>query len=505
MKVALKLIAGPEAGKIFQFNEPDTFLVGRTKKAHLQFDLKADRLISRTHFLLVIRPPRCIITDLGSKNGTYLNGETVKQTEVNDGDEIRVGKTRIKVEIDWDWQEKQLSGAEPAVDDVEEQQPPIEPAAVEVAPPVCESEVEEKKEQLAETGTAETPYRFNCMMCGQDLTDSADSDGLALALSNSFYLCDSCTVKSKRPSSIPEHICGYKIISEIGKGGMGLVYKAVQEETRRICAVKMILPEMIRSEYASKVFEREIEIQSKVLHPNLVRVLDQGRHNNVPFFVTEFLPGGDVKNLVVWECQGPVEPSLACNISIQILAGLQALHDNGFIHRDLKPSNCLLDRKHDEDGLVVKIADYGLAKSFEDAGNSIFEYTKEGIAAGSYVFIPPEQITNYKFVKPPVDVYAVGASLYYMLTAKYSVDFPNQSAQDEQAPSAGKSRHPLQIVLEDPPVPILERKPDIPESLASVVDKAVTKEVELRFQSAREFRKELESVAVKEGWLQLSA
>ena len=133
--------------------------------------------------------------------------------------------------------------------------------------------------------------------------------------------------------------------------------------------------------------------------PNLVRVLGQGREKGAPFFVTEFLAGGDVKNLVVWERREPLEPALALSITVQILRGLQALHDHGFIHRDLKPSNFLLDRPADQPGLKVKIADYGLAKSFETAGNSIFEYTKDGVVAGSYVYIPPEQITNYKFVQ----------------------------------------------------------------------------------------------------------
>jgi eukaryotic-like serine/threonine-protein kinase len=280
---------------------------------------------------------------------------------------------------------------------------------------------------------------------------------------------------------------------------MGIVYKVVHPPTGRICALKTILPELVRNDYAAKVFEREISVQSQFLHPNLVRVLDHGLQGRVPFFVTEFLSGGDVKNLVVWEFQGPIDPPLACNIVMQILSGLQALHDQGFIHRDLKPANFLLDRPYTDPDFLVKIADYGLAKSFENAGNSIFEYTREGLAAGSYVFIPPEQITNYKYVKPPVDVYAVGASLYYLLSAQYSVDFPSESESSGSFGEAGY-RHPMQIILEDPPIPLKVRNPDIPDSLAAVVDKAVVKDLEARYQTAMEFREALAEAAVNEGW-----
>jgi serine/threonine-protein kinase len=340
---------------------------------------------------------------------------------------------------------------------------------------------------------------FHCYQCDRDLTSEANTDGLAASLVHAFYLCETCAAGHETARGA-KFLGDYYVIKELGRGGMGIVYKAVHKTIRRVSAVKMILPELVRNEYARKVFEREVAVQSKVIHPNLVRVLDQDRFKGIPFFVTEFLGGGDVKNLVSWEFRGPLEPPLAASITIQILRGLEALHEAGFIHRDLKPSNFLLDRSWKEPDFLVKIADYGLAKPFESAGNSMFEYTREGIAAGSYVFIPPEQITNYKYVRPPVDVYAVGASLYYMLTAKYSVDFPDPAAEADKTSPGKKQRHPVQIVLEDPSIPILERNADLPPTLAKVVDRAVEKEVEKRYQSAVQFRAALEEVCVEEGW-----
>ena len=493
MKVNLHLTEGPEAGKTFEISGADTFLVGRTRKAHLRFDLQADRLISRTHFLLVVRPPRVIVTDLDSKNGTYVNDEKIKQVFVSEGDVIRVGKTRIRVEIIEEAQPENtvyrcaVCGRESGL--AEGEQAP--PKGGKYVCPLCLA-AESKKVQPAPEAAEPARPRWRCVSCEKDLSGRANADGLAEELGGSLYVCRECEGLLTKSTIDGRYLGDYQLLSEIGRGAMGVVYKAVHVETRRICAVKMILPDLSMSEHATLLFEREVEVQSKVIHPNLVRVLSRGRSAVNPYFVTEYLSGGDIKNLVSWVYQGPLEPELACRITIQILTGLEVLHKSGFIHRDLKPSNFLLDRPHTDRRFRVKIADYGLAKSYENAGHSMFDYTREGIAAGSYIFIPPEQITNYKYVKPPVDIYAVGVSLYYMLTGKFSVNFD----KDE----SGKGRHPLEVILEDQPVPILNRKPGLPKFLAAVVDKAVVKEVDRRFQTAHQFRDALVKVAVREGW-----
>lgn len=504
MQATLHIIDGPEAGKSFNFTGADSFLVGRTKKAHLRFDAKADQRISRNHFLLEIRPPRCIITDLQSKNGTYVNDKLTRQADLNDGDEIRVGRTRMIISI------RHFKEAAPTTPtcavcgkDVTPEISDISQDELENFVYTCQSCRKKAETTLKQTGMFKAlelesgleQSAFNCMICETDLSGHANNDGLAGQLIHSMYLCEKCASHMQKENVEPKSIDDYMLLDVLGKGGMGVVYKAVDRRTWRICALKMILPDLVLNEYAAKLFEREVSVQSKIVHPNLVRVLDRGRSGANPYFVTEYLSGGDIKNLVSWEFQGPVPAKMSTFIAIQILTGLKTLHERGFIHRDLKPSNFLLDRPYTEKSFLVKIADYGLAKSYENAGNSIFDYSSAGFTAGSYVFIPPEQITNYKFVKPPVDVYAVGTSLYFMLCAKYSVDFPNPEEPD------AKSRHPVEIILEEPPIPILERNKDIPEGLAKVVDKAVVKNVGKRFQTAAEFRAALVQAARTEGWM----
>ena len=515
MKVTLRLTAGPEAGRIFEFNEAETFLVGRSPKAHLRFDVQADRAISRTHCLIEIRPPRCILWDLDSRNGTYVNSQRIKQIDLKDGDIVQVGKTRIHVAMQEGLQARTM--IVPCVGCGRKLSVRADSRVLKrKGHIVCRSCLEKEKERRRLKARAEAkaagksaparpaakaPLRkYSCAICEKDLTGRANLDSMADKLKNALYFCETCAAGRQSPEQKDKTIGDYLILGVVGQGGMGIVYKAVHQVTGRLCALKMILPELVMSEYATKVFEREIQVQSKVIHPNLVRILARGRSGRNPFFVTEFMAGKDVKNLVEWEVQGPLEPALAVEITIQVLTGLQGLHKKGFIHRDLKPSNYLLDRPYTEPGFLVKIADYGLAKSFENAGNSIFEYTKEGVSAGSYVYIPPEQITNYKYVKPPVDVYAVGVSLYWMLTGRYSVDFSSPSDGSPQSGSTGKPRHPLEIVLEEQAIPVLKRKAGLPKSLARVVDRAVMKDVDKRFQSADEFRMELEKVAAEQGW-----
>ena len=294
-------------------------------------------------------------------------------------------------------------------------------------------------------------------------------------------------------------IGAYTLLGELGRGGMGVVHKAVHRPTRRLCAVKQILPEVARDEKSFRLFEREIVIQSRVTHPNLARLLDHGCEQGSCHFVVEYLPGGDAHNLVTSVCRGPVEIGLALRIGLDLLAGLEALHGHGFVHRDLKPGNVLLSRLPKEGFGAAKITDYGLAKSFEDAGNSIFDLTREGEAAGSLMFMPPEQMLNYRFVRPPADVYAAGATLYFLLTSQFTVDYPGSGPGAGQTGDAGQMRNPVEALIEDPPIPILSRRPDLPRSLAAVVDTAVQKELSQRYDSASVFRQELLAAARREG------
>jgi len=283
----------------------------------------------------------------------------------------------------------------------------------------------------------------------------------------------------------------YYVLRELGRGGMGVVYQVAHRPTGRLAALKEILPDVAMSDEANSAFKREMNVMAELIHPNLARFYDHGDHDGRYYFVSELLPGGDVDHVVTQEFGGPVDPAVACRLTCQILDGLACMHEKGFVHRDLKPGNFLVSDAARKPGCVAKISDYGLAKSYVAAGGS--SLTKPGQYAGTLMFMAPEQILEYRFVKPPADVYAVGVSLYYLLTGKYTVDFPSPLDQLMQALAEKKRpRDPIEYIMDDPPIAILKRKKDLPRALAKVVDKSVQKDVARRYQSAGEFKAELE-------------
>lgn len=479
MPVRLEVVEGPDTGRFFEFPEADSFLVGRSPKAHFVLEPQADRQISRLHFLLDIRPPCCLIQDLDSKNGTFVNHQRTRSAQLKDLDEIRVGQTVLRIRIpDWDTE------VEPAEKTREPDQ---------VDPDFASHSGRKETESHSNINQLLSHRSFPCHGCNRDLKRWAQGDGWAEALPDARYLCPTCTAGQKSPNVTRDSIGNYRILRELGRGGMGVVYKAVHGPTRRLCAVKEVLPDVPATEKNIKLFDREIGVQSRVTHPNLARILERGRDGDRLFFSVEFLEGGDAHSLVAEVFRGPLSPTLACTITCDILRGLQALHDHGFVHRDLKPRNFLLSRNHDDPLMSAKITDYGLAKSFEDAGNSLFDFTRVGEVAGSMMFMAPEQILDYRFVKPPADVYSVGVSLYFLLTRKFSVDFPMNPPQAGKARHQG--RHPITVMIEDPPIPIRERRPDLSTDLSRVVDTAVQKETSQRYSTAAQFLEALEAVA----------
>jgi serine/threonine-protein kinase len=491
-------------------------LVGRSPRAHLVLDPRADRYISRTHCLIDIRPPRCIVNDLGSTNGTFVNEQRIERREVVDGDEVRVGHTRIRVMISGTAGAAEVGG--PVRED--DTEPPLPAGGSETrpvfvpgigertwSPPAAGQTWDPQLEAMVPTQTLTKPagtatpqaatgqLRLRCLECSTDIAE-ADADGLAAELTDALYLCPDCEISLTRRTSGTSKLGNYTITGELGRGGMGVVLKAISHRTRRICAIKEVLPEVAKDERTFRLFEREIGIQSKVLHPNLVRLLDHGREQDTCYFVSEYLAGGDAGHLVRSVRKGPVELGLAVRTILDTLAGLEALHRNGFVHRDLKPANILFSKDQAEGFGTAKITDYGLAKSFEEAGNSLFDFTREGEAAGSLLFMPPEQILNYRFVQPPTDVYAAGVSLYFLLTGQYTVRYP--ALAGVPAETGTQARNPIEALIEDPPIPIHDRAPTIPEAIARVVDKAVQKELSQRYQTATELRNDLLAAAMQE-------
>jgi eukaryotic-like serine/threonine-protein kinase len=440
-KITLTITEGTLKGQEFIFDSRTTCIIGRSPDCNPKLpDDDAHRTISRYHCLLDINPPDIRVRDFGSRNGTFVNGTKIGQREpehtpeegaklifpeydLKTNDEIQLGDTVFQVSIE-------------VISEV---------IAI---PPTSKmdsgkTEPEEKVQQLVQQA------------------NSGNSNLLSIQ--------------------------GYSILIELGKGGFGAVYLARHNETGEEVALKVMLPAVATNPQMTERFLREIDNTQALNHPNIIKLLNSGYYNGSFFFTLEYCNGGTVFDLMQ-RSGGRLSIDEAISITMQVLDGLEYAHqaeipyvklaDDGFVrgrglvHRDLKPSNIFITNTNGN--RTIKIADYGLAKAFDQAGLS--GQTMSGTQAGTPVFMPRQQLINFKYVKPEVDIWATAACLYFMLTGAYPRDFVGD---------------PFLAVLQTSAVPIRQRDASIPKQLAELIDQALIDKPEIYFKDAASFKRVL--------------
>ncbi len=264
---------------------------------------------------------------------------------------------------------------------------------------------------------------------------------------------------------------GYEMGAILGKGGMGIVYHAKRKSDATDVAIKMIKPAVLGNAADYQRFRREIEILRQLNHPAIVKFLDAGDVTGLLFFVMEYVNGADAK---VWveKRPKPLAVSVAVKIISRVLEALDYAHQRGFVHRDVKPSNILICQ--DGKKLVVKLTDFGLARAYQDS--KLSGLTLTGGLCGTPKYMAPEQITDARRVQPASDQYSAAATLYWLLTQKNTHDFDD------------RMHIGLQQILTQEPIPIRNRRPDVPDNLAAAILRALSKDPAARFDSAAEFR-----------------
>jgi eukaryotic-like serine/threonine-protein kinase len=259
---------------------------------------------------------------------------------------------------------------------------------------------------------------------------------------------------------------GYEILGELGRGGMGVVYKAQQVGLGRLVALKMILAGGHAREADLARFRTEGEAIARLQHPNNVQVYEVGDYEGKPFFSLEFCPGGNLDR----KLNGTPLPALEAARLVETLAGaMHAAHGRNVIHHDLKPANVLLA----EDG-TPKVTDFGLAKKVE-SGSGL---TQPGAVMGTPSYMAPEQAQGRKAIGPAADVYALGAILYECLTGR--------------PPFRGST--PLDTIVQvvaDEPVRVRQLQPSCPRDLETICHKCLQKEPDRRYASAVELAEDL--------------
>ncbi|MFC1806545.1 serine/threonine-protein kinase, partial [Planctomycetota bacterium] len=212
-------------------------------------------------------------------------------------------------------------------------------------------------------------------------------------------------------------IGGFEILGRLGQGGMGTVYKARQVSMNRVVALKVLPPKLAKDKSFVQRFIREAQSAASLQHPNIVQGIDVGVADGYYYFAMEFVDGSTVKDLITR--QGRVDERRALEIARDVARALEHAHKRGIIHRDIKPDNVMLTAEGE-----VKLADLGLARRVEDAGS----VTLEGTALGTPYYMAPEQVRGQPDVDTRADIYALGASLYHMVTGTVPYDGANATA-----------------------------------------------------------------------------
>jgi serine/threonine protein kinase len=262
------------------------------------------------------------------------------------------------------------------------------------------------------------------------------------------------------PGPGPATLPGYEILGVLGRGGMGVVYKARQKGLNRLVALKMILAGSHAGPEELARFKAEAEAVARLSHPNVVQIHEIGEHDGLPFFSLELVEGGSLRRKLDGTPQPPAE---AARLVETLARAVAYAHERGIVHRDLKPANVLLTG----DG-IPKVSDFGLAKQLDgDSGQ-----THTGQVLGTPSYMAPEQAGGKsKEVGPPADVYALGAILYEAVTGR--PPFKGASA-----------RETLGQVCSQEPVPLRRWRPGVPRDLETICLKCLEKEARKRYASA---------------------
>jgi serine/threonine-protein kinase len=311
-----------------------------------------------------------------------------------------------------------------------------------------------------------TPYRAS--------PETGDAD--AVTQDPARGSTDSANTRDTLTQNRPPHgadlplplIPGYEVLGELGRGGMGIVYKARHIELNRLVALKIVLAGVYAGLEERTRFHLEAEAVAQFQHPNIVQIYQVGAHGGIPYFALEYVSGGSLDKKLAGH---PLPPCQAARLTQTLARAIHAAHQRGIVHRDLKPANVLLTA----DG-TLKITDFGLAKRIDGKARQ----TKSNIIVGTPSYMAPEQAAGRtREIGPATDVYALGAILYEALTGR--PPFHNEGTWDT-----------ITQVLNEEPLPPSRLQPKVPRDLETICLKCLKKDPDKRYRTAAELADDLQ-------------
>ncbi|HEY7311099.1 MAG TPA: serine/threonine-protein kinase [Gemmataceae bacterium] len=323
---------------------------------------------------------------------------------------------------------------------------------------------------LTESELAQAASRFGDADPTQSIADALVKEGVL----TSFQARQVCSGDTQ-----PLALGQYRLLDELGRGGMGRVYKALHTIMGRVVAVKVIAADLVRDPVAVEWFRREVRASTHLAHPNIVMAYDANEADGLHFLVMEYVQGVTLDALVKRDGSLPIEQ--ACVLMRQAALGLQHAHEKGMVHRDIKPHNLLLphpDGERHPDALV-KIVDFGLARLHGKTKGDTIALRGEAEVLGTPDYIAPEQSRDIHAADIRSDLYSLGCVFYFTLAGR--VPFPGENAMEKLI------KH-----LMDEPEPLEKVRPEVPPAVAAVVRRLMAKNPSDRYQTPAELARDLE-------------
>lgn len=581
-RVTIQVNKGQKSGEKFVYENKESVVVGRQQDSNIALP---ENTVSRYHCMMEILPPKVMVRDFKSLNGTYLNGTLIGQREegmsaeqareaadstefeMKEGDRLGLGKdcelvlsvfipqncaecgvdlpegeeTNFKNDKGYNIcancfkeieerkaeEARRAEEARLAAEKAERERKEAERIAAEmkakeqaakdaaarekaererkeaerIAAEMLEKQkAEEKKRQDEERRRKEEQAKRDaekkqqaqrrCEICGTPITGGANVPNICPNCQRDpMKVLEFLLMEAMRGQGDAKEIQGYKKINRLGQGGMGEVWRVEEEATGKQMALKLMLPQVQTDAKARNMFMREAYIAQQLVHPNVVRQFTSGNSGDTFFMLLELCEGGSVDDLMK-KMGGRLPLDTATHIILQALSGLDYAHNaqvevklkngeivkaNGVVHRDFKTGNIFLMDHSTKP--VAKVADFGLAKAFETAG--LTDQTRTGELAGTPAFMPRQQVLNYRYAKPDVDVWAAAAAYYFMLTGLPPKDL-------------ARGGDIWKIALTSAAVPIRKRDSGVPKKLAAVIDEALIEKPKIGISTAAELKRKIE-------------